>query len=350
MIRPRIALSALWLVWIAVLTTAPLKAGVPSLRAQTRLEDQLTDGEIDAEDFLAWQLAPGANVGPARGAVYLGVEAFTVQRAGGPSEWGALLVVELPLGRFARPRALAEPAVTAPIFGPPREDAGAAWLGGGESPRADDGTGDGALHVPAPRLEGASARAGLAETAAPKADRAAPAVAIAVTTEVARSCVRAALRTAGLTDDHRLDSVAARARSSAALPELRLRAMRTLGETGRVSLSEDDPSRYVASGAATSVLEARVTFRLDRLLFADEEIVVERARLDRSEQRLRITAKVIQVLFGWQKAYAELQDPVLSSEDRLSAAVREAESSAILDMMTGGWFGAYRAALATRGP
>jgi hypothetical protein len=172
---------------------------------------------------------------------------------------------------------------------------------------------------------------------------------VTVTLEAARSCVRAALRTVGLADDIRLESMAARARSSAALPELRLRALRTLGETGRVSLSEDDPSRYVASGAATNVLEARVTFRLDRLLFADEELTVERARLDRSELRLRVAAKVLQALFEWQKAYAMLQDPTLPSEDRFSAVLREAESSAILDLMTGGWFGAYRAALASRG-
>jgi hypothetical protein len=193
-------------------------------------------------------------------------------------------------------------------------------------------------------------RIGIAQSAPPKVERPLPTPVMTVTTEVARSCVRAALRTAGLGDDNRLDSVAARARSSAALPELRLRAVRTLGESGRVSLSEDDPSRYVASGAATNVLEARVTFRLDRLLFADEEITVERARLDRCELRARIAAKVLQALFEWQKAYALLQDPALPSEDRFSAVLREAESGAILDMMTGGWFGTFRAALVARGP
>jgi hypothetical protein len=45
-----------------------------------------------------------------------------------------------------------------------------------------------------------------------------------------------------------------------------------------------------------------------------------------------------------------LQDSGLPAEDRFSAVLREAESSAVLDMMTGGWFGAYRAALAARAP
>jgi hypothetical protein len=165
-----------------------------------------------------------------------------------------------------------------------------------------------------------------AQTVTPRAERPPPRPVLAVTMEVARS------------------------RSSAALPELRFRAVRTLGETGRVSLSEDDPSRYVAAGAATNVLEARLTFRLDRLLFADEEIAVERARLDRSEVRSRTAAKVLQALFDWQKAYVLSQDEGLPAEDRFTAVLREAESGAILDVMTGGWFGAYRAALAGRGP
>jgi hypothetical protein len=97
------------------------------------------------------------------------------------------------------------------------------------------------------------------------------------------------------------------------------------------------------------VLEARLTFRLDRLLFADEEIAVERARLDRSELRSRVAAKVLQALFDWQKAFAAAEDATLPAADRWSAALREAEACAILDMMTGGWFGSFRAALAARG-
>ncbi len=329
---------------IAVLTTAPSRAAVPDLRAaQGRLEDQLIDGEIDAEDFLAWRFAPRASIGAARGSAYLGIEAFIVERAIGPAELGAMLVVELPLERFARPRAVAAPMPIAPVLGSQGDEAGLVrFMAGGQESTPANGT------LRATKTGEPALRVGLAESAPTRAERAAPVPIVVVTTEVARSCVRAALRAIGLADDNQLDSVAARARSSAALPELRLRAVRTLGETGRISLSEDDPSRYVASGAATNVLEARVTFRLDRLLFADEEIVVERARLDRSEQRLRITAKVLQALFEWQKAHAMLQDATLSAEERFAAVLREAESGAILDLMTGGWFGAYRTALATR--
>jgi hypothetical protein len=343
MMRPRSVFLALWIAWLTLFMTTTALGAAPDRAGQGELEDQLQDGEIDPEDFLALHWSRTA-FGPARGAAYLGVEAFRVDKASGAAEIGAMLVLELPLERFAHPRSM---PVALPVESPT-----AASVLGASFDVAEEGSPRAAL-VPWPPAGAAllgPAPRGLAQTAPPKAERAPPAPALAVTTEVARSCVRAALRTAGLGDEARLESDAARARSSASLPELRLRAVRTLGESGRISLSEDDPSRYVASGAATNVLEARVTFRLDRLLFADEEIVVERARLDRAEQRLRVTAKVLQTLFEWQKAYVLLQDPTLPADDRLSAVLREAESSAVLDMMTGGWFGAYRAALAARVP
>jgi hypothetical protein len=326
----------------------------PRLSA-SQIEDRLVDGEIDAEDLLRWRLAPGTIVDAGRGAAYVGLEAFAVERTTGPAEVGAMFVLELPLERFVGRAASIAPIAAVQMFaasGP------FALLDANGPASATDGTWLGAVAretAPAPpgdverRSEPPKSPA-IAQSAAPlRSERGAALPALTVTAEVARSCVRAALRTVGLADDHRLDSVASRARSSAALPELRFRAVRTLGESGRISLSEDDPSRYVASGAASNVLEARLTFRLDRLLFADEEIAVERARLDRTELRSRIAAKVLQALFDWQKSYTASQDATLPAEDRWTAALREAESSAILDMMTGGWFGTYRAALAARG-
>jgi hypothetical protein len=332
----------------------PSLAAAPDPRVHaSRLEDLLLEGEIDAEDFLAWHLAPGALGSAGRGSAYVGVEVFLVERTSGSSEMGALLVLELPLERFAQPSGAVIPT---PVWqGAMGLTAGEATSGGSVGARASEAPTAASFDPAWTSLEkertlSDELPAPLAQTAPPRVERAAPPPAMTVTTDVARSCVRAALRAMGIGDDNRLDSVASRARSSAALPELRLRAVRTLGESGRISLSEDDPSRYVASGAASNVLEARVTFRLDRLLFADEEIVVERARLDRSELRARTAAKVLQLLFEWQRAYAMTQDGSLPAEDRFSAAVREAESSALLDVMTGGWFGSYRAALASRGP
>jgi hypothetical protein len=165
---------------------------------------------------------------------------------------------------------------------------------------------------------------------------------------VTRSCVGAALRAFGVADDGRLESMAARARSSALLPELRLRAMRTIDQSGRVTLSDVDPSRYTEAGTATDWLEARMTFRLDRLLFADDEVALERIRVDRSELRARMTAKVLEALFEWQRAYVLLADPGLAESEHFAAMLRELEAAARLDVMTDGWFGRFRAGI--KGP
>jgi hypothetical protein len=139
--------------------------------------------------------------------------------------------------------------------------------------------------------------------------------------------------------------MASRARSSAALPEVRLRAVRSIDESGRLTLTEADPYHYTEAGGATSLLEARLTFRLDRLLFADDEVSLERVRIDRSELRSRTAAKVLQTLFEWQRAYALLQDPALSTDEHFAALLREIEAGAVLDVMTDGWFGRFRTGL-----
>jgi hypothetical protein len=178
-----------------------------------------------------------------------------------------------------------------------------------------------------------------------EAARGAAAPGVVLRNDVVLACVRAAWQATGLLDDSRLDSLAARARASSLLPELRLRVARTIDESGRLTLSDTDPGHYTETGAATNWIEARLAFRLDRLLFADDELSLERIRIERSELRSRTAAKVTQVLFEWQRAYALLQGPALAPEEQVAAVLRELEATSILDVMTEGWFGRYRATL-----
>lgn len=128
---------------------------------------------------------------------------------------------------------------------------------------------------------------------------------IRVTPVVARRAVDAALRKAHLVDpDAQLDAVASRARAAATLPELRLRASRTTDEGQSLSPTSYDPQRITATGGTSLWLEARATWRLDRLVFTDDEIALERARAQRAEQRERLTARVLALLFAWQRALA----------------------------------------------
>ena len=167
---------------------------------------------------------------------------------------------------------------------------------------------------------------------------------IRVTPLVARGAVDAALRKARLVDpDARVDAIVSRARTAALLPELRLRASRTADEGQSLSPTSYDPQRITATGGTSIWLEARATWRLDRLVFTDEEVALERARAQRAEQRERLSAHVLTLLFAWQRALALEEDSHASPEEHLAASLRVLETEAELDLFTGGWFTTWRA-------
>ena len=167
---------------------------------------------------------------------------------------------------------------------------------------------------------------------------------IRVTPAVARTAVDAALRKARLVDpDALVDAVASRARTAAILPELRLRASRTADEGQSLSPTAYDPQRTTTTGGTSIWLEARATWRLDRLVFADEEVALERARAQRAELRQKVVEHVLMLLFAWQRALALEDDGHASPEEHLAASLRVLETEAELDLATGGWFTTWRA-------
>ena len=161
----------------------------------------------------------------------------------------------------------------------------------------------------------------------------------ALTPDLARGAARAACKAAKLDEaEARLDALASRAKTSALLPELRLRATRAIDETESLTPTEYDPARRTASGSATTWLEARATFRLDRLVFADDEIAVERQRMARAAARERLVDRVLDLLDAWQRARAAAVDPEAEPAAQARAALAIASSEASLDVLTDGWF------------
>lgn len=155
---------------------------------------------------------------------------------------------------------------------------------------------------------------------------------------VARAVVRAALRAAGVADGHaRLDDLASRARRSALLPETRLRATRYVDDRASVDALPEQ-SRLVDSSSHNVGLEARLTFRLDRLVFADEETHLERARLDLENFRARLTSKALELLFRHHRARVAAARAAAESAEREERAAEVAELAAALDALTGGYF------------
>jgi hypothetical protein len=136
----------------------------------------------------------------------------------------------------------------------------------------------------------------------------------------------------------RLDALSSRARYSALLPELRLRALRNSDQALRWIPTTDDPYRITQADGTGLVLEASATFRLDRLLFAREELLVERLRLQAGSDRLKLEARVLQAIASLFRARelacaADDDDP-----ERESQTLKVLELFTELDALTAGWF------------
>ncbi|HVY48273.1 MAG TPA: hypothetical protein VHB21_20440, partial [Minicystis sp.] len=171
------------------------------------------------------------------------------------------------------------------------------------------------------------------------------AIPIAVTPSLARAVVKAALRTAHLDEPAaRADALAARAKASALLPELRVRVARIIDDGQSLMPTEYDPYRTEATGGTTLWLDGRATWRLDRLVFAGEEVQLERIRNERIEAQSRLVSRALETLFSWQKALAQAADQNTTAEVHLAAELRVLETEAELDILTGGWFTKWRAA------
>lgn len=169
--------------------------------------------------------------------------------------------------------------------------------------------------------------------------------ALQISAEQMKTLSNATLRAAGLSGvvDDRLDSLSSRARTSAFLPELRLRAVQSNDQALRLSYADTDPYRTQTSGGSALLLEARATFRLDRLLFADDEVTVERLRGDVREQRQRLLIKLAEAVGAWQRAQAALFDPDASPRERASSLAQVAGASTLLDVLSAGAWSRLRA-------
>jgi hypothetical protein len=291
---------------------------------QGALEEHYDDGDIDADDLLA-HTGPGRQraSGTTHRESWITIGAFYTVLRDGSHELGGMLIAGLALDRMAQgdvhrtlenPTALREayrtsafaipPVPPLPVLPPTRTGA----------PGPDP---------PAP-----------ADPARPRA---------VITAAIARRAVAAAWRASGLgVDDSRIDSMIARSRASALLPEARLRAMRVLNDTSKVDAIPDTTGTYLSVGA-NLWLEARLTWRLDRLMFADDEPTLERVRIERHDARARLAAKVIDALFLWQRAIFRAETATAGSKEAVDATLQATEAEATLDVLTGGWFGGWHA-------
>lgn len=289
-------------------------------------EDLVADGdsELDPEDLVGRAtIGRGTARSSPGGQAWLSLAGFSRETMTGQRELGGLVVVGLPLDRFARVASRSGATSSAPAL---------------------------------PAAGAANAGANVVLVAQPSEEPP-----VGVTPRLARATVEAAWRTAGLgNDDARLDAIVSRARWSAVLPETRLRAIRYDAQT-LYAESTVDSNRLRDSNGANVGLEARLTWRFDKLLYADDEPSFERMRLERHDARARIAGRVLEALFHWHRSWLELrwaqaasrdarEPPNHPSRDETESALRVMEAEATLDVLTAGWFTASRARFAVTRP
>jgi hypothetical protein len=137
----------------------------------------------------------------------------------------------------------------------------------------------------------------------------------------------------------RLDSLIHRSRMSGFVPEVRLRGVYGFDQT--TSLEDAAglyPGESTTRGGHDSLLEARLTFRLDRLILGDSESTLERQRTQLEEDQGKRIAQALSHLLEWKTAAARAADSRLLPEEQAEAAIDEETALAHLYLLTGGWF------------
>lgn len=135
-----------------------------------------------------------------------------------------------------------------------------------------------------------------------------------------------------------LDGAGTRARWSALLPEVRVRAARSRDDSLHLQPTIDDPYRYSTIGGDGLLMEAQLTFRLNRLIFADEEVALERLRIARERSSEDRTERVLGRLARWHRALSR-ERSLAEDARRGSARLERLDVQMQLDVLTGGWFG-----------
>lgn len=149
----------------------------------------------------------------------------------------------------------------------------------------------------------------------------------------AQELVRAALKVT-TADPEKAEQLGGRARASGWVPTLRLAVRRGMGaglsayqtlETDRTSLSSDD----------NLVLEASLTFSLDKLIYHGHEVAIAREKTALEKARYELVRTVIALYFERRKLQLERD---LEGRVEPKKAIRIAEIEALLDIFTNGEF------------
>ncbi|HEU4576650.1 MAG TPA: hypothetical protein VFS67_00250, partial [Polyangiaceae bacterium] len=106
----------------------------------------------------------------------------------------------------------------------------------------------------------------------------------------------------------------------------------------RFSPTLTDPGKFTRDGGHDLWFEARLTWRLEHLVFSHDEIAIQRLKAQRLETRQRLLRQVLEALVDWQRARQAQRSELLEEEQRLALELRELDALLRLDAWTDGWF------------
>jgi hypothetical protein len=157
--------------------------------------------------------------------------------------------------------------------------------------------------------------------------------------QLARTALQAAER-----DPDRFDSLLRRARLRGLIPDLALGVRRVQGVDLRSAIADDFGARFTTGDDL--VLSATLRFELGRLLFAGEEVAIQREVRVARAARLELVRSVIHWYFVRRRLQLERD---LLGHTSLTRELRIAELEALLDLFTDGAFGRMIAIQPTHG-
>ena len=138
--------------------------------------------------------------------------------------------------------------------------------------------------------------------------------------------------------EERIDSLIRRERTSGLLPELRLRGAHGFDQSLALASVGVVPGQSTTRDGSDLLLEARLTFRLNRLVVGDSEVTLERARqtlFDKAEDAVK---DALGQLLIFRKASVLAKQEDRSDEEKLEAELQAEGARIRLHMLSGGWF------------
>lgn len=138
--------------------------------------------------------------------------------------------------------------------------------------------------------------------------------------------------------EERIDSLIRRERASGLLPELRLRGAHGFDQSLALATVGAVPGQSTTRDGSDLLMEARLTFRLHRLIVGDSEVALERARQTLFDKAEDVVKDALGQLLIFRRASVLARQDDRSDEERLDAELQAEGARIRLHILTGGWF------------